>query len=239
MSPIHNSLAYLIKQIDLPDTDRLGVFYTKEYGKQTLLLKGIKKSTSKLQYRLYDWGKSDIEFIVGRNISRLIAIRDIDSHTDIYQNIEGHALMGLLFELLDQLTDDNHKDIGVFECIESYIDLVKCHYAKPQLLVGWLLIRLLYMLGYGINLSHCVITGNTKAKDFGISVRSGGLVISDLASDIDDYIAVNTDLIYTLRQWQKGIWFEIEDFPWSIVQYHLQWYKLKSNSLAIIRKSVI
>lgn len=239
MSPIHNSLAYLIKQIDLPDTDRLGIFYTKEYGKQTLLLKGIKKSTSKLQYRLYDWGKSDIEFIVGRSISRLIAIRDIDSHSDINQSIESHALMGFIFELLDQLTDDNHRDIGVFECIEQYITLIRENHTKPQLLIGWLLIRLLYTLGYGMNLSHCVITGNTKAKDFGISVRSGGLVVSQLASDIDDYIEVNTDLIYTLRQWQKGIWVEIENFPWVIVQYHLQWYKLQSNSLALIHKSVI
>lgn len=239
MSPIHNTLAYLVKQIDLPDTDRLGVFYTKEYGKQTLLLKGIKKSTSKLQYRLYDWGKSDIEFIVGRSISRLIAIRDIDSHSDINKSIEGNALMGLIFELLDQLTDDNHRDIGVFECIEQYIILVRKNHTKPQLLIGWLLIRLLYTLGYGMNLSHCVITGNTKAKDFGISVRSGGLVISELASDIDDYIAVNTNLIYTLRQWQKGIWVEIENFPWTLVQYHLQWYRLQSNSLALIRKSVV
>lgn len=239
MSPIHNSLAFLIKQIDLPDTDRLGIFYTKEYGKQTLLLKGIKKSTSKLQYRLYDWGKSDIEFIVGRSISRLIAIRDIDSYSDINQSIEGNALMGFVFELLDQLTDDNHRDIGVFECIEQYIALIRENPTKPQLLIGWVLIRLLYTLGYGMNLSHCVITGNTKSKDFGISVRSGGLVISQLASDIDDYIAVNTNLIYSLRQWQKGIWVEIDDFPWAIVQYHLQWYRLQSNSLALIRKSVI
>ena len=125
MATIHQSEAYLIKQIDLPDVDRLGVFYTKNYGKQTLLLKGIKKSTSKLQYRLYDWGKSDIEFIVGRNISRLIAIRDLDSYADLYLDLNSTALMGVVFELLDQLTDDNHQDIQVFECIEKYVELVK------------------------------------------------------------------------------------------------------------------
>lgn len=235
MSPIHNSLAYLIKQIDLPDTDRLGVFYTKEYGRQTLLLKGIKKSTSKLQYRLYDWGKSDIEFIIGRNISRLISIRDIDSHSDIHNNMQASALMGLLFELLDQLTDDNHRDITVFECIEQYTTLIKMHNYKPKILVGWLLIRLLYVLGYGINLSHCVITGVTKSKSFGISIRSGGLVVSQLQGDIADYIPVSRDLIYILRQWQQGLWTEIDDFPWIIVQNHLHWYRLQSNSLNLIR----
>lgn len=235
MSPIHHSQAYLIKQIDLPDTDRLGVFYTREYGKQTLLLKGIKKSTSKLQYRLYDWGKSDIEFIVGRSISRLISIKDIDSYADIHGDMNGIAAMGLLFELLDQLTDDNHQDISVFECIEQYIYLIRQYARNPYNLIGWLLIRLLYTLGYGMNLSHCVVTGNTKAKDFGISIRSGGLVISQLQYDIDDYIPVNKDLIYVMRQWQKGIWVEIEDFPWSIVQYHLQWYRLHSNSLHLLK----
>ncbi len=235
MSPIHHSQAYLIKQIDLPDTDRLGVFYTREYGKQTLLLKGIKKSTSKLQYRLYDWGKSDIEFIVGRSISRLIAIKDIDSYADIHSNMNSVAVMGLLFELLDQLTDDNHQDISVFECIDQYTYLVRNYAEKPYNLIGWLLVRLLYTLGYGMNLSHCVVTGNTKAKDFGISIRSGGLVISQLQSDIDDYIPVNKDLIYVMRQWQKGVWVEIEDFPWIIVQYHLQWYRLHSNSLSLLK----
>lgn len=235
MAIIHQSEAYLIKQIDLPDVDRLGVFYTRNYGKQTLLLKGIKKPTSKLQYRLYDWGKSDIEFIVGRNMSRLIAIRDLDSYADLYLDLKSTALMGVIFELLDQLTDDNHQDIQVFECIEQYIVLVKNHYKNYKVLVAWLLTRLLYILGYGINLSHCVVTGATKAKDFGISIRAGGLVISDIQPDLEDYIAVSSDLIYILRQWQKGIWVEVNDFPWDIVKNQLYWYKLKSNALNIIQ----
>jgi DNA repair protein RecO (recombination protein O) len=235
MSIIHQSEAYLIKQIDLPDVDRLGVFYTKNYGKQTLLLKGIKKSTSKLQYRLYDWGKSDIEFIVGRSTARLIAIRDLDSYAKLNLDLKAMSLMGFIFELLDQLTDDNHTDVQVFECIEQYIELVKKYSDKYKILIGWLLTRLLYILGYGINLSHCVLTGATKAKDFGISIRAGGLIVEDLQKDFEDYIVVSTELIYILRQWQKGIWIEPKTFPWKIVQYQLNWYKLKSNSLNLIK----
>lgn len=235
MAIIHSSEAYLIKQIDLPDVDRLGVFYTKDYGKQTLLLKGIKKPISKLQYRLYDWGKSEIEFIVGRNTSRLIAIKDLDSYADLYLDLKSTALMGIIFELLDQLTDENHSDISVFECIEQYIELVKKYSSKYQILIGWLLIRLLYTLGYGINLSHCVVTGVTRAKNFGISIRAGGLVVSQLKSEFEDYIAIESEMIYTLRQWQKGVWIEPQDFPWTLVQYHLHWYRLKSNSLNLIQ----
>lgn len=234
MATIHSSEAYLIKQIDLPDVDRLGVFYTKNYGKQTLLLKGIKKSTSKLQYRLYDWGKSEIEFIIGRNTARLIAIKDIDSYSDLYLDLKSTALMGIIFELLDQLTDENHSDINVFECIEQYVDLVKKYSIQYQILIGWLLMRLLYTLGYGINLSHCVVTGATKSKDFGISIRAGGLVVSELKSEFEDYMSINSDLIYVLRQWQKGVWIEVKDFPWNLVQHQLHWYGLKSNSLNII-----
>jgi DNA repair protein RecO (recombination protein O) len=235
MSIIHHTEAYLIKQIDLPEVDRLGVFYTKNFGKQTILLKGIKKQTSKLQYRLYDWGKSEIEFIVGRHTSRLIAIKDLDSYSDLYLDLTSTALMGVVFELLDQLTDENHTDIQVFECIEKYIELVKENSNKYQILIGWLLTRLLYILGYGINLAHCVVTGSTRSKDFGISIRAGGLVVSELKNEFEDYISVNSDLIYALRQWQKGIWFEVSNFPWNIVQYHLHWYSLKSNSLNLIK----
>ncbi|MEY3470817.1 MAG: hypothetical protein RLZZ223_167 [Candidatus Parcubacteria bacterium] len=234
MAAIHSSLAYLIKQIDLPGNDRLGVFYTKDYGKQTLLLKGIKKTTSKLQYRLYDWGKSEIEFIVGRNTSRLIAIKDIDSHTYLYESLISTALIGLCFELLDQLTDENHKDVMVFECVEQYISLVGKHSDQYQLLVGWLLMRMLYTLGYGINLSHCVLTGSTKSKSFGISIRAGGLVVLEASSDFEDFIPVNKNLIHTLRKWQKGEWVSVDTFPWVIIQHHLQWYGLKSNSLNLI-----
>jgi DNA repair protein RecO (recombination protein O) len=234
MATIHGSLAYLIKQIDLPDNDRLGIFYTKDYGKQTLLLKGIKKSTSKLQYRLYDWGKSEIEFVVGRNISRLIAIKDIDSHKSIYDSMTSTALVGFVFELLDQLTDDNHPDTSVFECIEQYIILITQYSEQYKLLIGWLLIRLLYTLGYGINLSHCVVTGVTRSKSFGISVRAGGLLVMEASSDFEDFIPVDRNMIYALRKWQQGIWVEVQDFPWELVQRHLQWYQLKSNSLNII-----
>ena len=234
MAIIHHSEAYLIKQIDLPEVDRLGVFYTKNYGKQTLLLKGIKKPTSKLQYRLYDWGKSEIEFIVGRNTSRLIAIKDLDSYSDLYLDLKSTALMGVIFELLDQLIDENHSDIHVFECIEQYVELVKTNSHQYQVVIGWLLTRLLYTLGYGINLSHCVVTGVTKSRDFGISIRAGGLVISELKVEFEDYISISSELIYILRQWQKGIWIEVQDFPWQLVQYQLHWYNLKSNSLNLI-----
>lgn len=234
MSIIHHSEAYLIKQIDLPDVDRLGIFYTKNYGKQTLLLKGIKKPTSKLQYRLYDWGKSEIEFIVGRNTSRLIAIKDLDSYADLYLDLKSTALMGIIFELLDQLIDENHSDTQVFECVERYIELVKTNSHQYQVVIGWLLIRLLYTLGYGLNLSHCVVTGVTKAQNFGISVRAGGLVVSELQLEFEDYISISSKLIYILRQWQKGIWIEIQDFPWQLVQYQLHWYNLTSNSLNLI-----
>ena len=200
-----------------------------------MLLKGIKKSTSKLQYRLYDWGKSDIEFIVGRNTARLIAIRDLDSYSDLYLDLKSTALMGIIFELLDQLTDDNHQDTQVFECIEQYVELVKLNSNQYKTLIAWLLTRLLYILGYGINLSHCVVTGSTKAKDFGISIRAGGLVISDLKTEYEDYTAVSSDLIYILRQWQKGIWLGASKFPWDIVKHQLNWYKLKSNSLNLIK----
>ena len=101
-------------------------------------------------------------------------------------------------------------------------------------MIGWLLTRLLYTLGYGINLSHCVVTGVTKSRDFGISIRAGGLVISELKVEFEDYISISSELIYILRQWQKGIWIEVQDFPWQLVQYQLHWYNLKSNSLNLI-----
>lgn len=232
MVQLYTSEAYLIKQIELPEMDRLGVFYTKDYGKQTLLLKGIKKTQSKLQYRVYDWSYSEIEFVIGKSMGRLIAIQDHLSYQHKIDSLKHISALSVLFEIIDTLTDENHPDQQIFSVIQEYSDAM--YKLKPNIVgwISWLIIRVFFILGLGVNMSHCVLSGDTKASGFGLSVRSGGLVKQELAHEVDDYIPLTTKEIILIRRWQKGIVpQDSETIPWKSIQSHLQWYSLSISSL--------
>lgn len=226
MSQVYETPAILLRQIDLPDEDRLGVFFTREYGKRTLLLKGIKKSQAKLQYRLREGEVREIEFIRGKSIDRLTAIHQDDVLPGAVAEPGRLALYTWMCRVLDTLVEEEGEDIELFGWSVQSAELIGS-VASDELeaVFAWMVVRGLYVLGYGLDVSQCVVTGQKRSNRFFVSVEAGGLLVESVTLEYPHSIEVSAEEILTFRQYQQGV-YTGRVLPKKILEQYIQWYSL-------------
>lgn len=226
MSQVYETPAILLRQIDLPDEDRLGVFFTREYGKRTLLLKGIKKSQAKLQYRLREGEVREIEFIRGKSIDRLTAIHQDQVLTSVSGTESRLALYTWMCRVLDTLVEEEGEDTELFGWSVQSAELIRStRDDKFEAVFALMVVRGLYVLGYGLDVSQCVVTGQKRSNRFFVSVEAGGLLVESAGYQYPHSIEVSAEEILTFRQYQQGI-FTGRVLPKKILQQYIQWYSL-------------
>lgn len=229
MAQVYETPAVLLRQIDLPEADRIGVFYTYEYGKYPLLLKGIKKAQSKLQYCIRDGAWVDIEFVLGRQTARLTSIHEVDLFADLAWDRRLSELQGFWLFFLDYMTEDEDRDKKLFHTLVDGLYYIREYGEQcPEVVKSWLVVRGMVLLGYGVDLVQCVISQNSRSRQFFLSIKYGGLVAEEVECDDPDCFPVNEQDILTLRRWQKGE-FVLYQFPPSLVTCYLGWYGIEEN----------
>jgi len=122
---LYETKAVLLLKRNLNITDSLGIFYTREFGKYEILLKSIKKPTSKLQYKLRDRSISEIEFILGKSFARLIYIDNIDLFTDFRLYKNKLILQSFICEFVNKITELHYKDTILFDEVLKIFDLIR------------------------------------------------------------------------------------------------------------------
>lgn len=227
---LYETKAILLLKKNLNITDSLGIFYTREFGKYEILLKSIKKPTSKLQYKLRDRSISEIEFILGKSFARLIHIDNIDLFTDFKSSKSKLTLQSFVCEFINKITELHYKDTILFDEIVSIFELIRQNNQDSiEELISYIVVRVMYILGFGIDIDQCVITGNTKSYNFGINIKHGGLI--DLSkNNIANSYKVNLDNIQTIKLWQQGKYIP-KKIPFEIIKQYLYWYDININSL--------
>jgi len=227
---LYETKAVLLLKRNLNITDSLGIFYTREFGKYEILLKSIKKPTSKLQYKLRDRSISEIEFILGKSFARLIYIDNIDLFTDFRLYKNKLILQSFICEFVNKITELHYKDTILFDEVLKIFDLIRINNEDSlEEIISYIVIRIMYILGFGIDINQCIITGNTKSYNFGINIKYGCLI--DLTkNNINNSHKVTLDNIKTIRLWQKGEYIS-NKIPFEIIKNYLYWYDIKINSL--------
>ncbi len=223
MSQVYETPAILIRQIDLPGEDRLGVFFTREYGKRTLLLKGVKKSQAKLQYRLREGEVREIEFVRGRNSDRLTAIHQERFFEYHPQNL---ILIDWVCTFIDTLIVDEGEDVDIYDWAEIAILAIQEVSKEEQVsFVSWMLIRGLSLLGYGLDVSQCVMTGAKRSSEFYIAVDAGGLIVKDVVVHHPQSVRLTKEDIQVIRRYQRGEYCH-HQLPITMIQQYASWYGL-------------
>ena len=228
MSQVYETPAILLRQIDLPDEDRLGVFFTREYGKRTLLLKGIKKAQAKLQYRLREGEVREIEFIRGKSIDRLTAIHQDTVGQESSSSDERHrwALVTWMCRVVDSLVEEDGEDGELFGwCLQAEDLIRRIPSGEIQAVFGWMVVRVLFVLGYGLDVSQCVVTGEKRSNRFFISVEAGGLLVESVIRDYPHSLMLSREDILTFRKYQQGL-YTGQILPPKLLEQYIQWYSL-------------
>jgi len=147
-----NTHAIILRRTDYGEADRIITLLTPEYGKLTLIAKGVRRSKSKLAGGIELFSVSDISFIRGRSdIGTLISTRLIRHYgnivTDVNRTMQGYDLI----KRLNQATEDE-PEATYFELLEQAFAALDDPAIDLQLIRGWFLMQLIRIAGHMPNL---------------------------------------------------------------------------------------
>lgn len=223
MSQVYSTPAILLRQIELVGGDRLGVFFTQQFGKRTILLQGVKKHTAKLQYRLQEGTLREIEFIQGKSLPRLTGIYQSTSEKPFPSSYHLH-LRYWIGQFLDSMIADEAREPEVFEALAPVIES-NWYDSSPEIYhtQQFIVLRSMALLGYELNCTECVVSGTTKNSQFFLSVAAGGLLVPQALTQHPEGIPVSKQDIVAIKQSQRGI-LSTHTLPREVFQQYHDWY---------------
>ncbi|TRZ93970.1 DNA repair protein RecO [bacterium] len=174
---IHKSEAIVLSRRDFRETSMLVNFYTRDFGKISGLLKGIRADSAKFASTLEPFSYNDIIFYEHRNSAlHLVSACDLrDSFNSIRQNISKVTLASVMSELIAVLMPLEDKNEEVFNlALDSLRELEVTN--NPDKIATIFKIKLLVLSGFKPHFDSCVSCGDRLLGQSKFSLVLGGML---------------------------------------------------------------
>lgn len=158
--PTYREKGIVLKSRTIRDADRHYTIFTEGRGKIVVLAKGSRRGKSKMAPHMASFGVVDLMIAQGRVIDRLAGASLITRFMGIRESLEKTALTQSMFLTTDTLTRQALPDVRIFSLLQEFLDAldVAGENTDPgrDLLFDAAAIKLLDMLGFGLELDVCV-----------------------------------------------------------------------------------
>jgi len=144
--------AIILNRTDYGEADRILTLLTPDYGKLTLLAKGVRRVKSKLAGGIELFSVSEITFIKGRGeVGTLVSTRLAKHYKHIVGDLDRTMLGYELIKKLHKATEDEPEE-GYFDLLRQAFEALDDTSVDPRLVQLWFLMQLLRLGGYMPNL---------------------------------------------------------------------------------------
>lgn len=174
---IHKTEAVVLNTRNFRQTSLIVNFYTRDFGKLTGLLKGIRQEPTKFNSNLDIFSLNEIIFYKNIN-SSLHLVSQCDLKRDfrlIKSDLERIKRAFSLVELLDALTAQEDKNEQLFELVVSCLEQLEDSFNPDKILII-LKIKALDFCGFRPHLDSCVSCNNKIVSQARLSLKFGGLL---------------------------------------------------------------
>jgi DNA repair protein RecO (recombination protein O) len=178
--------AFVLKRYDLRETSLLVNFYTRDFGKLTGEMKGIRKDPRKFASTVDSFSLNEIVFYQRRNSSvHLISQCDSCEHFGpLRESMPKIAVATVMMDLLDAVMPPEDKNPEIFDLTRDVLTAL-CTARDFDKLLTIFKIRVLSLSGFKPHLDSCVICGRKVFMQCKFSLKLGGLLCPHcLARDV-------------------------------------------------------
>jgi DNA repair protein RecO (recombination protein O) len=174
---IHKTEAIVINRRDFRETSLIADFYTRDFGKLSGLLKGIRGDPSKFASNLEPFSLNEIIFYRKRNSSlHLVSQADKKNNFDnIRQNIVKTGMSAFIMELLGAVMPQEDKNEDVFDLSITCLSELENTY-NPDKVMTIFKIKMLALSGFKPHFDSCVSCGDRIMGQSKFSLAQGGLL---------------------------------------------------------------
>ncbi|MES2971497.1 MAG: DNA repair protein RecO [Patescibacteria group bacterium] len=138
----------VLARTNYQEADRILTILTTDYGKLSVLAKGVRKSKSKMAGGVELFSVSEIGFMRGRgDLATMVSSRLIKHYGTIVQDINRTMLGYELIKLLNKVTEDEPGE-DYFELLRITLESLDQAEIEVELIKLWFLAQLLKLAGH-------------------------------------------------------------------------------------------
>lgn len=174
---IHKTEAIVINRRDFRETSIITNFYTRDFGKLSGILKGIKEEPAKFASTLEPFSYNDIIFYKKRN-SALHLVSSCDMKDNFYlirQSIPKIGVASIMMELIDMLMPAEDKNEEIFNLTLASLKELESTLNHDKIITIFK-IKILALSGFKPHLDSCVCCGSKIFGQSKFSIVLGGLL---------------------------------------------------------------
>lgn len=226
---------------DYREHDAILRVLTKEYGKISLVARGIFKSTSKNAYGSQIFCLSNFQFNYREQNTMfpLKTCENIQYFSNIRSDLMKQSIASFMVEITDKITIDDYE---VYELLKTGLTVLEKE-ENVFLVASLFLVSLHHMLGITPDVDECVICGSLKGIE-ALSYRDGGFVCSTCFK-YSKHMKYSKEFLRTFRILHKADFSKLhilKDYPidfqmfQSIYRFLDEYSGIRVNAYAFIEK---
>ncbi len=159
---VYRTEGLILRRSDFGEADRLLLLATPE-GKQRVVAKGVRKTTSKLAGHLELFTHTSLMLALGRNLDLITQSQTLSHHALLRSDLRRLSAAYYAAELYDRLTEEGDPSSALFSLLLACFEGLD-HSANPDLVLRFYELRLLLLAGYRPHLHHCAVCGEQLSE---------------------------------------------------------------------------
>ncbi len=199
--------AIVLKTRDFRETSKIGIFYSKKYGKMSGLFKGIRKDTKKFASNLDFLSINEILFYKKR-FSELHLVSQCDlkkSFTSFNADLNKFYLASFSSELIDSIMPQEDAHPEIYDLLVDFLCSLEESTMGQKLIYNFAL-KTLAFSGFQPHLESCVFCRDAIKEKAFFSNRFGGLLCSDCSFKDAQCESILPGTVATILFFQNTNW---------------------------------
>lgn len=174
---IDKAKALVLNKRDFRETSIIVDFYTKEFGKVSGLLKGIRSEPEKFASNLEPFSLNEIIFYrkTHSNLHLVTQADKLDNFTPVRSSIERTTQAGFMMELINSIMQAEDKNEEIFELAMISLKELETNY-NPAKISTIFKIKMLNLSGFKPHFDSCVSCADIISGQARFSLSLGGLL---------------------------------------------------------------
>ncbi|MCA9408439.1 MAG: DNA repair protein RecO, partial [Candidatus Omnitrophica bacterium] len=203
--------AIVLKSFDYRETSRIVTFFTKDYGKISGILKGIRKDPKKFGSSVDRFSINDLVYYHYRKSDlHLVSHCDLKQYYfPIRQDYKKNLAANYVLELVDTIMHPEDVNKKVYQLILDYLDSLQT-VDDISKLVHMFQIKILVNSGFRPHIDTCVLCRKRVKGRVRFSMRLGGLVCPDCPTRETSFTVISQGTIASMihieeREWNQAL----------------------------------
>lgn len=121
----YSSIGFVIQRKNYLEADRILTLFTKDFGKITVLAKGVRKVTSRKRGGIEVFNKIKISVARGKGFDILTEVEVVTPADEIRNDLKRVSVGYYFCEVLQKITREEEKHAELFSIVEEYFEKLK------------------------------------------------------------------------------------------------------------------